>query len=192
MLRESPGTPGARARSNVGMSAVFSWTAPPVLHRGLLAPERIVFSERLNSADALFDRIGRLVEARSTPAASEIAARLHKRHARRSTALGHGVALPRAEVRGLRAPVAVFIRSRHGIELQAHDGQPVIDVLALLVPSPATATHADLLAQLASLLLAPAFRERLASCNTAEAIWSLFADAAPPRAVQAPSRPSTW
>jgi nitrogen PTS system EIIA component len=161
------------------MSAGFPWTAPPAVQRCLLTPERIVFTEQLDTVEAVFERIGRAVEARATPGAGEIAARLLKRHARRSTALGHGVALPHAEVRGLRAPVAVFIRSRHGIDFRAHDGDPVFDVLALLVPRPATAAHAELLAELTARLTTPVFREQLARCNSAKAILNLFAEAAP-------------
>ena len=161
------------------MTSGFPWTAPPAVQRCLLTPERIVFTERLDTVEALFDRIGRVIEARNTPAADEIATRLLKRHARRSTALGYGVALPHAEVRGLRAPVGVYVRSRHGIDFRAHDGEPVFDVLALLVPRPATAAHAELLAELTARLTMPGFREALSRCPTAKAIWSLFADVAP-------------
>lgn len=168
------------------MSSEVLWTAPPVVQRCLLTHDRIVFSERLDCAEALFERIGRVAESRGTPTAAEIATRLLKRHARRSTALGRGVALPHAEVRGLRWPIAVFVRLRHGIEMNAHDGEPVSDVLALLVPRPATAAHAELLAQLTGLLVTPAFRERLTHCATAKAICALFADAAPRGTTQGP------
>lgn len=168
------------------MDSGVPWTAPPVVQRCLLTHERIIFSERLDCAQALFERIGRVAESRGTPSAAEIAMRLLKRHLRRSTALGRGVALPHAEVRGLRWPIAVFVRLRHGIDMNAHDGDPVSEVLALLVPRPATAAHAELLAELTGLLVSASFRERLLHCATAKAICSLFAEAGPRGTTQGP------
>jgi PTS system nitrogen regulatory IIA component len=145
-----------------------------VLPRGLLSPERIVFSTSLQTADDVFERVGRLVHRPGGASAADVADRLRRRHARRSTAIGHGVALPHAEVTGLRSAVAVFLRSRHGLPFDAHDGAPVTDVLALVVPKPATSRHQDILSNLAALLSDAAFRDALAECGSVHAVWQLF------------------
>lgn len=146
-----------------------------LLPRSMIAPERIVFTTTVTTPDALFDRVGRILGAPGGPGAHEIAQRLRARHEHRSTALGGGIALPHAEVRGMRAPMAVFVRSRHGLDFAAHDGEPVVDVLALVVPKPASPRHTEFLRGLSHLLTDAAFRGALAACRSSGAVWQLFA-----------------
>ena len=146
----------------------------PVRKVSLLALECIALDVQASSAEEVFDEIGRLAAARHGLKPHKVAERLMRRESRRSTGLGYGLALPHADTYSLSRPVAVFLRMRNAVEFAAPDGSPVSDVLALLVPRPATACHHDLLASYTRLLSRSDFRSLLQQCNSASAIWRLF------------------
>lgn len=140
----------------------------------LFAPARIALSLDLPDKPSALLAIGRLAQQRGGPGAAEIAACLARREARDSTALGRGAALPHAHVPRLRAPLAVYLRSAQGIRFGAADGHPVHDLLALLVPRPATAAHFDLLGRLRRRLLHPELRRALARTTCPHEVCELF------------------
>lgn len=146
----------------------------------LLAPRHVVIGADVATRAAAFDLIGVLVRQQQRgPSAREVADRLMRRDARSSTALGHGVALPHAHVTRLRKPVAVYLRLRRPVPFDAPDGRPVTDLLALLVPRPATAAHLDLLSTLMRRLADRRFRSALMQCDHADAVCELFWRGAP-------------
>jgi PTS system nitrogen regulatory IIA component len=122
----------------------------------------------------LFDVATQAVQAVHRLNAKTAVDRLSKREARRSTALGYGIALPHADVPGLSRPAAAFVRLARPMSLGAPDGEPVVDVLVLLVPRPALAAHFDLLMHYRRLLVQPAFRMDLRAATDVGAIWRLF------------------
>ena len=66
-------------------------------------------------------------------------------------------------------------RMGHGrYSFGAPDGQPIRNVLALLVPKPATAIHFSLLKQIQRLCTHSAFRQSLDDCHDAGSVWRLF------------------
>jgi PTS system nitrogen regulatory IIA component len=141
---------------------------------GVLSLECISLDAPASSPEALFQCVGRLVAAAHGLKGGDVADRLLRRESRRSTGLGYGIALPHADAHGLSRPVAAFVRLRKPIAFDAPDGRPVTDVLALLVPRPATAGHHDLLARYTRLLTRPEFRRSLERCADATSIWRLF------------------
>lgn len=148
---------------------------PGVVPEALLAPRHVMIGADVATRAAAFDLIGALVQQRPRgPSAREVADRLTRRDARSSTALGHGIALPHAHVARLRTPVAVYLRPRRPIPFDAPDGRPVTDLLALLVPRPATAAHLDLLSSLMRRLADRRFRSALVHCSHADAVCELF------------------
>lgn len=142
--------------------------------KDLLSLDRIVLNATFTSKQQAFEDVGRLAHARRGPKPEDIALRLAKREARSSTALGYGVALPHAQVKGLSKPVAVFLRSAEPIAFDAPDGVLVDQICALLVPKPATAEHFDLLTQLTLMVSDRRFRQLLAACNDPLGVWQLF------------------
>jgi PTS system nitrogen regulatory IIA component len=147
---------------------------PVRLPRGLLTPERVQLGLRMASLPELFDHLGRRIHPQSAARAGEAARRLGSRHARSSTALGDGVMLPHAELRFLQRPAAFFLRLAQPLAVAAPDHEPVADVLALVVPRPATAAHHGLLSALMQLLTTPGFRRGLRVCADAESVLELF------------------
>src|SRR5262245_56658751 len=55
-----------------------------------------------------------------------------------STGLGHGVAIPLGRMEGIKGSVGAFVRLKHPVDYDAHDGQGVDLVFGLLVPQAAT------------------------------------------------------
>lgn len=69
-----------------------------------------------------------------------------------STALGAGVAIPHGRVKGLKQPIAAFMRLKDPIEFAAPDGEAVSILIFLLVPEKATQQHLEILSSIAELL----------------------------------------
>ena len=77
---------------------------------------------------------------------------LNAREALGSTALGAGVAIPHGRVKGLKQPIAAFIRLKNPIDFAAPDGEAVSILIFLLVPEKATQEHLEILSSIAQLL----------------------------------------
>lgn len=141
----------------------------------LLAPERIMLGVPLADAQALFAHVAAQVAQRDRVAAPMVLQRLQRRHARRSTALGGGVALPHAEITHLPSALMYFVRPAQPLDFGASDGRPVSEVLVLLVRKPATSAEHHLLVDLTHWLCQPALRRQLAACSSVDAVWRLLA-----------------
>jgi Kef-type K+ transport system membrane component KefB/mannitol/fructose-specific phosphotransferase system IIA component (Ntr-type) len=66
-----------------------------------------------------------------------------------ATGIGNGVAIPRAQVAGLTAPLVAVGLSEAGIDFDAPDGDPAHVVFLLLTPHEEPETQLDLLAEIA-------------------------------------------
>lgn len=172
MLRSFP-SPAVQQAPSRGAEAA----APPPESRlaGLLRPERIVLGAPVHDVDALFAQVAARLPLRARGAAAMVSERLARRHRRRSTALGGGVALPHAEVTHLPSPLAVFVRPSTPLAMGAPDGLPVRVVVALLVPKPATSSEHALLADLSAWLQQPGLCSALDAARTVSSVWQLLA-----------------
>jgi nitrogen PTS system EIIA component len=160
-----------------------SATAPHVGGHGLqqnaladvLALEDILLDVDAATRDRVFMEIARLIEARYGLREQDVVAGLAEREKLGSTALGRGVAIPHARLKGLSHPIAAFVRPQLAIPFDAPDAKPVSSLLVLLVPEDATDAHLELLAQAASMFCDKAFRDRLSSCVAAPDILATVA-----------------
>ncbi|MNR76024.1 Nitrogen regulatory protein [compost metagenome] len=91
-----------------------------------------------------------------------------------STGLGSGVAIPHAQVPGLRHPIAAFARLQQAIAYVAPDEQPVSELFVLLLPVKTTRAHLQILADIAELLCDPQFRQQLNQAQQVDAIMTSF------------------
>lgn len=142
--------------------------------KNLLAPACIAVDAPVAGREQALHELARLLADGYGLRHADVASRLWRREHRQSTGLGYGVALPHADVAGLSRPVAAFLRVRHPIAFDAPDRQPVRDLLALLVPRPATAGHFELLSHYRRLMAQTTFRERLEACSDEAGLWRLF------------------
>ncbi|HEV3239150.1 MAG TPA: PTS sugar transporter subunit IIA [Casimicrobiaceae bacterium] len=146
---------------------------------GLLSLEDILLDVDIPTRERVFARVAALLGARYGLAEEDIVAGLSEREALGSTALGQGVAIPHARLKGVAHPITAFVRLRQAIPFDAPDGKPVSSLLVLLVPEGATDAHLVLLARAASMFCDRAFRDRLNSCVDATEIRTALAGLRP-------------
>lgn len=151
--------------------ALFS---TPMLTSRLLPRAQIAVGILAPDVTTLFNAIGAAVARPGWPCAAQVSTRLAQRHARSSVALGHGMALPRAAVPGLPRPTAVFMRMASPLPMNTPDGEPVANVLCLLVPPPGFGVDRDLLDGLTASLCDPRVREALRRAHSVESIQHLL------------------
>src|SRR5262245_54009823 len=100
---------------------------------------------------ALFDAIGRHLEQQHALPYKWIVPSLSRREQDGCTGIGKGVAIPHARIDGLLRTLAVYVRLASPIPFDAPDGNPVLDVLVLLVPNPANLLHLKILSEISQL-----------------------------------------
>ncbi len=99
---------------------------------------------------------------------------LIEREALGATGVGHGVAIPHAQVEGLDRMRGVFLRLSPPVDFGAVDDEPVDLVFALLCPPDAGSEQLRALARIARALRLPELRQQLRQASGADAIRALL------------------
>ena len=107
---------------------------------------------------------------------------LMEREATGSTGVGHGVAIPHAQIEGIDRLRGVFLRLGPPIDFGAVDDEPVDLVFALLAPVNAGSEQLRALARIARALRGGEMRTQLRQASGADAIRILFSREARPSA----------
>lgn len=140
----------------------------------LLSAEQVVLGLDASSKKRVFEQAGILFESRLGLARSIIFDSLFAREKLGSTGLGQGVAIPHGRIKGLKQASGAFLRLEHPVPFDSPDGRPVDLLFVLLVPEQATEQHLQILSELAQRFSDRAFREKLQTAETPEAILALF------------------
>ena len=98
------------------------------------------------------------------------------------TGLGHGVAIPHAQIAGLHRIRGVFVRLDKPVEFGAVDDEPVDLLFALLAPKDHGSEHLRALARVSRVLRQAHLREQLRTARGCDAMQALFAQEARPNA----------
>ena len=144
----------------------------------LLTPDRIILEMTAGEHwPAIVELIDRLVAVSTLPAEmrEEILEALKFREEQVSTGVGHGVAIPHAFSEKLDRVVAVFGRSKAGIDFEALDQRPVHFVILFLVPKKDYHLHLQTLAAIAKMFTNAEVRRRLAEAHQHQEILDIFA-----------------
>lgn len=128
----------------------------------------LLLDVRCNSRDELFQRIGEHFAARFALPIDSVVNGLSERESLFSTAIGQGVAIPHARIKGVKEPLIVFLRLAVPIGFAAPDNEPVDLVFALIVPHHANETHLEVLAEIADFFHEPAARKALMAASSAD------------------------
>ena len=136
----------------------------------ILPPENVVLDLDVSSKKRAFEQAGLLFENNCSIARSTVSDNLFARERLGSTGLGHGVAVPHGRIKGLKAPLAAFMRLRDAIPFESPDGQPVNLLVFLLIPDHVTQQHLEILSEIAEMFSDEAFRTVLATAADAAAI----------------------
>ena len=121
----------------------------------LLTPERVI--AELQSGEnlpAIEEMVARLVEVEALPESQKEPAleALRAREDQRSTGIGGGIAIPHAFLPDLEKVVAIFARSKPGVDFCALDRAPVHFIVLFIVPESQYTLHLKTLAAIAKIL----------------------------------------
>ncbi len=131
---------------------------------------------------SIVELVGHLVETDQLPASQE-AEMLEAFKAREesvSTGIGSGVAIPHAFSDHLEHVVAVFGRSRAGIDFEALDSKPVHFIVLFIVPRKNYHLHLQTLAAIAKMFTNSEVLRQLGAAQDHEEILAIF-DSRPAR-----------
>ena len=140
----------------------------------LFALDRIALNSPSKNRAEAFAAVGQLFTKQAGLEAEAIVGFLNAREDLGSTALGAGVAIPHGRVKGLKHPIAAFVKLKEPIEFAAPDGEAVSILIFLLVPEKATQQHLEILSSIAQLLSDQDARKSLASEDSPEKVCQLL------------------
>ena len=116
----------------------------------------------IESKKSALDLISKLASAHiKTMEPRLILTALIKREKLGSTAVGHGVALPHARIKGIEKPIGILITLNKGVDFDAPDDEPVDLLFGLLIPEDATDEHLEILSMLATRFDQGQYRQKL-------------------------------
>ncbi len=136
----------------------------------ILPPVNVVLDIDVSSKKRTFEQAGLIFENNCGIARSTVSDNLFARERLGSTGLGHGVAVPHGRIKGLKAPLAAFMRLAEPIPFESPDGEPVKLLIFLLIPDHVTQQHLEILSEIAEMFSDEAFRTSLASMQDPAAV----------------------
>jgi nitrogen PTS system EIIA component len=140
----------------------------------LFSLDCIALDSPANTRADAFTAAGELFAKHAGIDSNAVVGFLNDREELGSTALGAGVAIPHGRVKGLKQPIAAFIKLRNPIDFAAPDGEPVSILIFLLVPEKATQQHLEILSSIAQLLSDADTRQLLSSSTEPQKVCELL------------------
>ena len=147
----------------------------------LLSADQIILDMKsVEHWGAIVELVDHLVEVGKLPAAlrGESLDALKAREDQVSTGIGSGVAIPHAFSDNIENVVAVFGRSKDGIDFEALDNAPVHFVILFIVPRKDYQLHLRTLAAIAKMFTNCEVRRQFAAAQTRDEILDIL-DAKP-------------
>lgn len=157
----------------------------------LLSAEHIILEMKaVEHWPSIVELIGHLVTTGQLPDSQldEMLDAFKAREERVSTGIGSGVAIPHAFSDHLDYVIAVFGRSRTGIDFEALDNAPVHFIILFIVPRKDYHMHLRTLAAIAKMFTNSEVRRQLGNAETLEEILTIF-DSKPSRFGNVSERP---
>ncbi|TDK65227.1 PTS sugar transporter subunit IIA [Sapientia aquatica] len=136
----------------------------------ILPATNVLLNLEVSSKKRAFEQAGLLFENNCGIARSTVSENLFARERLGSTGLGHGVAIPHGRIKGLKKPVAAFIRLAEPIPFESPDGEPVHLLIFLLMPDNVTKQHLAILAEIAEMFSDATVRNELSTEADATAV----------------------
>lgn len=127
----------------------------------ILSANNVMLDLEVSSKKRAFEQAGLIFENNCGIARSVVSDNLFARERLGSTGLGHGVAVPHGRIKGLKAPLAAFVRLCEPIPFESPDGQPVKLLVFLLIPDHVTQQHLEILSEIAEMFSDEALRNQL-------------------------------
>lgn len=127
----------------------------------ILLKENVILDLEVSSKKRAFEQAGLLFENNCSIARSTVSDNLFARESLGSTGLGYGVAIPHGRIKGLKSPIAAFMRLSEAIPFESPDGLAVKILIFLLMPDNVTQQHLEILSEIAEMLSDEDFRAKL-------------------------------
>src|SRR5690349_9858228 len=141
----------------------------------ILNAERVAAGIAVTSKKKSLEELSRLLaKGAGALSATDIFNGLTAREKLGSTGLGHGVAIPHGRMAGVTNSVGAFVRLKHPVDYDAHDGQPVDLVFGLVVPVAATEEHLKHLAAIAEKFSEDDFCKKVRDAKDDKALHGLL------------------
>jgi PTS system nitrogen regulatory IIA component len=141
----------------------------------ILSAERVTSGIAVTSKKKALEELSKLLALGAAKlSAQDIFNSLTAREKLGSTGLGHGVAIPHGRMPGVAGSVGAFLRLKHPVDYDAHDGQPVDLVFGLVVPAAATEEHLKHLAAIAEKFSDENFCKKMRSSKDDRALHDLL------------------
>ncbi|MFZ6800785.1 PTS sugar transporter subunit IIA [Undibacterium sp. Di24W] len=137
----------------------------------ILPLENVLLDLDVSSKKRAFEQAGLLFENNCSIARSTVSDNLFARERLGSTGLGHGVAVPHGRIKGLKNPIAAFVRLLDPIPFESPDGLPVKVLIFLLMPDNVTQQHLEILSEIAEMLSDDGFRNALQTEQDASLVY---------------------
>lgn len=138
----------------------------------ILPQNNVLLNLEVSSKKRAFEQAGLIFENNCGIARSIVSDNLFARERLGSTGLGHGVAVPHGRIKGLKAPLAAFVRLAEPIPFESPDGQAVNLLIFLLIPDHVTQQHLEILSEIAEMLSNDAFRQTLNNDPDAASVYT--------------------
>lgn len=145
----------------------------------ILKPERVASGHTFTSKKKALEELSNLLAKGASVNAADILVSLSGREKLGSTGLGHGVAIPHGRMAGVTQSIGAFMRLKHPLEYDAHDGQGVDLMFGLLVPQNASETHLKHLAAIAEMFSDDAFCKKMREAKDDAALFELLSGFTP-------------
>lgn len=142
----------------------------------ILSPSNVMLDLEVSSKKRAFEQAGLIFENNCGIARSTVSENLFARERLGSTGLGHGVAVPHGRIKGLKVPMAAFVRLAEPIPFESPDGQPVKLLIFLLIPDHVTQQHLEILSQIAEMFSDDTFRATLTTDPDPASVYKHIAD----------------
>jgi PTS system nitrogen regulatory IIA component len=146
----------------------------------ILPAENVLLDLECSSKKRAFEQAGLIFENNCGIARSTVSDNLFARERLGSTGLGHGVAVPHGRIRGLKAPLAAFVRLSEPIPFESPDGEPVKLLIFLLIPDNVTQQHLEILSEIAEMFSDRAFRVAMTEDLDADSLHQRLVSWQPP------------
>jgi nitrogen PTS system EIIA component len=141
----------------------------------ILSADRVASGVSVTSKKKALEELSRLLgKGTGTLSATDIFNGLTAREKLGSTGLGHGVAIPHGRMAGVSGSVGAFLRLKHPVDYDAHDGQGVDLVFGLVVPVAATEEHLKHLAAIAEKFSDEEFCKKMRAAADERALHALL------------------
>jgi PTS system nitrogen regulatory IIA component len=134
----------------------------------------VILDARVSSKRNLLELLSAEAAGRLGRPQQEILDALQAREQIGSTALGQGVALPHAELRGTDPPVMLFVRLQRPVDFDARDDEPVDLVFLVLWPEEAGKGFLQTMSQICKALRDPQSLRSLRRMETSGEVVELM------------------